>query len=45
VKTAPARKATPAAAKKAPAKGTSTRVTRARTAKRTDPTAVPAKKN
>jgi heparin binding hemagglutinin HbhA len=45
VKTAPARKSTPAAATKAPAKATTTRVSRARTAKRTDPTAVPAKKN
>jgi heparin binding hemagglutinin HbhA len=39
----PADKATSAAAKKAPA--TSARVTRARAAKPTDPTAVPAKKN
>jgi heparin binding hemagglutinin HbhA len=38
-------KKTAPAAKKAPAKATTARVTRARTARRADPTAVPAKKN
>jgi len=38
-------KKTASAAKKAPAKATTARVTRARTARRADPTAVPAKKN
>jgi heparin binding hemagglutinin HbhA len=40
-----ATKQTAPAAKKAPAKATTARVTRARTARRSDPTAVPAKKN
>jgi heparin binding hemagglutinin HbhA len=42
---APVKKSTPAARKSSPAKATSARVTRARTAKPADPTAVPAKKN
>ena len=40
-----AKKTTPAARKASPAKATSARVSRARTAKPADPTAVPAKKN
>ena len=44
-KATPAKKTTPAARKASPAQATSARVTRARTAKPANPTAVPAKKN
>jgi heparin binding hemagglutinin HbhA len=43
--TTPAKKSTPAARKSSPAKATSATVTRARSAKPANPTAVPAKKN